>query len=93
MLLYFRVLGWLEGLSLLALLFVAMPIKYLLGQPELVRYLGSVHGLLFVLYCFCAVGIYSKYKWSLKVLLLCLVLSCLPFGTFYFDKKIAPSSK
>ena len=30
-----RVIGWLEGVSFLLLLFVAMPLKYLAGHPEI----------------------------------------------------------
>ncbi|RYZ34498.1 MAG: DUF3817 domain-containing protein, partial [Myxococcaceae bacterium] len=45
-----RLIAFLEGLSFLGLLFVAMPVKYLLGQPLAVRVAGSVHGLLFLLF-------------------------------------------
>jgi len=38
----------LEGGSLIALVFVAMPIKYLLGMPEAVSAVGPVHGILFL---------------------------------------------
>ena len=45
-----RVVAFAEGVSFLILLFVAMPTKYIWGQPTAVRQFGSVHGLLFVLY-------------------------------------------
>ena len=45
-----RLIAFLEGLSLLVLLGIAMPLKYLAGQPAAVRYVGMTHGLLFVLY-------------------------------------------
>lgn len=37
-----------EGVSYLLLLFVAMPLKYALDSPELVRQLGRLHGVLAV---------------------------------------------
>ena len=46
----FRVISLLEALSFVILLLVAMPIKYILGNPELVRIVGMAHGILFVLY-------------------------------------------
>ena len=46
----FRVISLLEALSFVILLLIAMPIKYILGNPELVRVVGMAHGILFVLY-------------------------------------------
>ena len=40
----FRARARLEGVTLLLLLLVAIPLKYLGGQPELVRILGPLHG-------------------------------------------------
>ena len=39
---------FIEGISTLVLFGVAMPMKYLAGQPEWVSVVGSLHGLLFV---------------------------------------------
>ena len=83
----FRVLGYLEGISFLLLVFVAMPFKYFLHEPLPVRIIGSLHGALFVGYCALATLLYYKEKWPLQQLLICWVLSCLPLGTFWFDRK------
>ena len=40
--------GYLEGLSFLVLMFYAMPLKYIAGEPEMVTLFGSLHGGLFV---------------------------------------------
>ncbi|MFW5972756.1 MAG: DUF3817 domain-containing protein, partial [Bacteroidota bacterium] len=45
-----RLIGFIEGLSYLALLGIAMPLKYMAGMPMAVRYVGWIHGVLFVLY-------------------------------------------
>ncbi|MDO7876580.1 DUF3817 domain-containing protein [Hymenobacter sp. ASUV-10] len=84
-----RLIGLLEGLSLLLLLGVAVPLKHLYGNPALVRSLGPIHGLLFLLFIIktLSVGVEQRWKFSettWKVLLACLV----PFGTFYIDYKI-----
>lgn len=83
----FRVLGYLEGISFLLLMGIAMPLKYFFNAPLAVRIVGSLHGLLFVLYCVLALIIYFREKWPATQLVLCWVLSCLPFGTFWFDRK------
>lgn len=43
-----RILGLVEGLSFLMLLFVAMPLKYVWGNPILVKYVGMGHGILVI---------------------------------------------
>ena len=46
-----RSLSWLaliEGASLVALVGIAMPLKYYAGLPEAVRIVGMAHGLLFL---------------------------------------------
>lgn len=45
-----RSIGILEAISFILLLGIAMPLKYLFGQPELVRIVGMAHGILWVLY-------------------------------------------
>ena len=44
------IVGYCEGVSALCLFLIAMPIKYLLGQPEMVTVVGTIHGGLFVGY-------------------------------------------
>ena len=47
---FFKIVATLEGISLLLLLFVAMPLKYIFDLPEFVRVIGMAHGLLFIGY-------------------------------------------
>jgi integral membrane protein len=46
-----RILGNIEGVSYLLLLFIAMPMKYYFGMPMAVKIVGMAHGVLFVAYC------------------------------------------
>ena len=52
---FFRLVSLLEGISYILLLFIAVPIKYLQGNPEYVKMLGMPHGLLFVGYIVLAI--------------------------------------
>lgn len=83
----FRIIALLEGVSYLLLLLIAVPIKYVQGNPEYVKLLGMPHGLLFVAYVVLAIVIGNDLKWDLKTMFIVLVASILPFGTFYVDKK------
>ena len=46
----FRVIAFLEGVSYILLLFIAVPLKYWGGEEKYVKILGMPHGLLFILY-------------------------------------------
>lgn len=84
----FRYSGWLEGGSYLLLLLVAMPLKYMWGDPRMVSVVGMAHGLLFVLYVGLAFAMYDREDWSLRTLAGALVASALPFGPFVFDRRV-----
>ena len=84
----FRIIAFLEGLSYILLLFVAVPIKYQMGDASYVQMLGMPHGLLFMAYVFLAVYLKPQYNWNNKTLMLVLAASVIPFGTFYVDRRV-----
>ncbi len=86
----FRWLGRLEGLSFLILLLVAMPLKYIWGDPTAVRFVGMAHGILFMLYLFVANFVAQELEWPKKVWGLAYLSAVLPLGTFFFEKKHLP---
>ncbi|AHZ83663.1 DUF3817 domain-containing protein [Bdellovibrio bacteriovorus] len=83
----FRILGWLEGASFLILLLIAMPMKYMAGNPALVKSMGPIHGFLFIGYILMANFIASELNWSMKQRILSFAAAVLPAGTFWFERK------
>lgn len=83
----FRIIGALEGISYLLLIFFAVPIKYLAGIPFFVKLLGMPHGVLFLGYVLMAFLVKPILKWRFSTFCLILIASFIPFGTFYTDKK------
>lgn len=83
-----RVIGFLEGISYLVLLGVAMPLKYAYSLPKPTYYIGMAHGVLFVAYLILCLIVALKYKWNFKTLFLAGIASLFPFATFVADKKI-----
>ncbi len=84
---FFKVCGWFEGTSLLTLLLIAMPLKYIQHEPKMVHINGSIHGFLFLLYIGLAFALFDKENWSRKKLVTAVILSAVPFGTFLFEWK------
>ena len=87
------VVGLLEGLSLLVLLFVAMPIKYFLHHEGIVKIVGPIHGGIFLLYIVIAVVAALEYRWKFLTLLIILLASIVPFGFLYVEYKIIRPEK
>jgi len=81
----FRIVSFIEGLSFIILLGIAMPLKYYAGMPDAVRVVGMAHGVLFIAYCFLGLQATLVYGWSFGRALLLFVASLIPFGTFYAD--------
>lgn len=83
-----RVIGILEGLSFLVLLLIAMPLKYWADSPQMVAIVGSLHGLLFVLYILAVIHVTIKHRWSFWKFAAACAASVLPFGPFVVDRKL-----
>ncbi|MDC8004363.1 DUF3817 domain-containing protein [Aureisphaera galaxeae] len=83
----FKIISVLEAISFLVLLGIAMPLKHIWGQPEMVQVVGMAHGILFMLYVIGAYFIKEKLNWSWSVFSVVLLCSILPFGPFYAERK------
>jgi len=84
-----RWLAHFEGWSLILLMFVAVPFKYMLDIPQLSAIIGPIHGVLFILFLLRAITVSVEYNWKFFWTTFLVLISCLiPFGTLYIDKKI-----
>ena len=77
-----------EGVSLLLLFGLAMPLKYVFGVPELVKPVGMAHGALFVVYLLALWHVVRVERWGITRLFLGGLASLLPFGTFVFEARV-----
>lgn len=84
----FSLINTVEGWSYLVLLFIAMPMKYILEMPLAVKIAGMAHGILFILFCILLVKTWNETKWSFKESTIFFIASLIPFGTFFTKKKI-----
>jgi len=84
----FRLIGVIEGLSYLTLLFIAMPIKYMMGNPIYVKIVGMAHGILFILFILAQTQASIKHKFKLNDNAIYFIASLIPFGTFFTDRRL-----
>lgn len=86
----FKLIASLEGISFLLLVGVAVPLKYIWKEPAMTQNMGMVHGLFFILYVFNIIQNKIELGWATGKTLLALLLSIIPFGSFYVASVMIP---
>ena len=81
----FRVVSVLEGLSWLALLCIAMPLKYYFLIPEAVAMVGPIHGALFIFYIAVLLPVSHKLQWSTTLFFFAFAAAFTPFAFLALD--------
>lgn len=81
-------LAFLDGIALLLLVLIAVPIKYQLDWPYGVKVLGPLHGVLFI--SLTLTMLYSVMKRDIKLSLgaLMFVAALIPLGAFFADHQL-----
>lgn len=84
----FRLVSLAEGISYLALLAIAMPLKYLAGEPRGVQIVGWIHGALFVAFLTTLAQAAHAEGWRPSRVYRAFVASMVPFGAFLLERTI-----
>lgn len=82
---FFRAVALIEGVTTLALFFVAMPLKYLADMPFLIAPVGWSHGIAFLLYVALAAAVLPLFKAPPSGYFRTFLAALFPFGTFLND--------
>ncbi|QFR49310.1 DUF3817 domain-containing protein [Sulfurimonas lithotrophica] len=77
-----------EGVSWLLLLFIAMPLKYVWGDPTYVKVIGMAHGVLFIALIMLLMQNLVDKEIDKKEAIKIFIASFVPFGTFVTDKSL-----
>lgn len=85
---FLRIMGLLDGLSLITLLFISMPLKYFVDLPIFVTINGSLHGGIFILYVIAIAIVQLRIQWNISWSVLAFIVGFIPFGNFLYDMKL-----
>lgn len=77
-----RVVALLEGVTLVALVCIAVPLKHLFGIPAAVSVLGPIHGAMFLLYVWLLASTVGGDQWRRAEVARVVFAACVPFGAF-----------
>lgn len=84
----FRAVSLVEGLTYLTLIGIAMPLKYVLGRPEAVQFVGWAHGAAFVCFSVCLAAAHLRFRPPVLESAGLFVASLVPFGFLYIDRRL-----
>ncbi|PRX51177.1 integral membrane protein [Prauserella shujinwangii] len=83
----FRVAAFVTGLGLLGLVAV-MVLRYGFGDPEPSAVYSPIHGVIYMIYLVVAVDLALKARFSVKGTVAVLAAGCVPFLSFYAERKV-----
>lgn len=87
-LLRYRIMAYITGVLLILLVGVAVPLKYLAGEPFLVAVVGSAHGWLYMVYLLAAYDLCRRCKWTWTRTGLVMLAGTVPVMSFVAERKI-----
>ena len=82
----YRVMAWIVGVLLIALVLVAVPVKYFGHVNEPVTILGTLHGWLYFIFFLTACDLAVRARWSLKDTVLTVLAGTVPVLSFYAER-------
>ena len=83
-----RAVSAIEGISWALLFFVAMPIKYGLGEPAMVRVMGMAHGVLFVAFAAALLAAWYDRRWTITRPIALMFWSLIPLGAIQIERML-----
>ncbi|SDX91229.1 integral membrane protein [Micromonospora pattaloongensis] len=84
----YRLIAYIVGVVLIALVVIGMPLKYLFDQPVVVETIGPAHGFLYMVYLVAAFDLARRGNWSLKRMALVMLAGTVPFVSFYAERVV-----
>ena len=85
----YRIIAWIVGVVLVALIVVGMPMKYgPADNPVVVETVGQFHGFLYMVYLFCTFDLSRRVCWPFKRMLLVMLAGTIPFFSFWAERHV-----
>ncbi len=87
-LLRYRVVANVVGVVLIVLMFVAVPLRYLGGRPELSKAVSPVHGALYIVLVVCVLLLARARRWSVGRTVLVALGGTVPLLSFVVERRV-----
>jgi integral membrane protein len=84
----YRIIAWIVGVGLLALVVIGMPLKYIGGNDTVVAIVGPAHGFLFMVYLVLTFDLARRANWPFTRMALVMLAGTIPFLSFWAERKV-----
>ncbi len=81
-------ISFMEGISLIVLVFVGMPLKYIFGYEIATKILGSIHGILWLVFLYILYQVRKEFRLENSFTIKMLIFSVIPFGLIPMERLI-----
>ena len=85
----YQLLAWTVGVGLLVLVAVGMPLQYAGVTSAVVRIVGPLHGVIYMVYLVAAFDLARRSRFSLPQMVLMLCAGFLPVLAFVIERRVA----
>lgn len=84
----YRVMANVVGVVLVVFILVAVPLRYLGGQPTLSKTISPIHGLFYLIYLGMTVDLSRRVGWPVKRTVLVMLAGTVPFLSFFVERRM-----
>jgi integral membrane protein len=90
-LLRYRVIANVVGVVLVVFILIAVPVRYLAGEPRMSETISPIHGFLYIVYLVATVDLSRRSGWSVLRTLGVMLAGTVPFLSFYVERRTTRS--
>ena len=90
-LLRYRVIANVVGVVLVVFILIAVPVRYLAGEPRMSETISPIHGFLYVVYLLATVDLSRRSGWSVPRTVGVMLAGTVPFLSFYVERRTTRS--
>ncbi len=84
----YRIIANVVGVVLVVFILIAVPVRYLGGEPRLSETISPIHGFLYVVYLGFTVDLSRRVGWSLTRTVLVMLAGTVPFLSFVVERRM-----
>lgn len=84
----YRVMAYIVGTGLAILCFVGMPLQYAAGIPQVDQYVGTFHGILYIVYLFFALDLARRARFTLLQMAAMIGAGFVPTLAFIIEHRV-----
>ena len=84
----YRVMANVVGVVLVVFILIAVPLRYLGGQPTLSKTISPIHGFCYIVYLGLTIDLSRRVGWTLKRTVLVMLAGTVPFLSFVVERRM-----